>query len=143
MNAHDEIDEKLLAVGHSVARLSRPAAPEGLAARTLARVASATRRRIWILRPITNPFARIAAAAAILMVVLPLSDLEFAQNVGTGIEQRVGGRMVDRVEMLMDDVLPRGAPDGYSQTELDAFNNVSGTNKNAVRQVKVSKPRRV
>ena len=137
---------RLLEAGQAVARLPRAQIPEGLAARTLARVAAAmplsVRKRIWILRPITNPFARCAAAAAILLLLVPLSDLDFARAVGIKIEDNVvGRRVVDRMENIMDDVLPRGAPSGYLQSELDAFNNVQSTNKSALKiQVRVSKP---
>ena len=139
-------EARLLEAGKAVARLPRARAPEGLAARTLARVAAAmplgVRKRLWILRPITNPFARCAAAAAILLLLVPLSDLDFARTVGSTIEADVvGRRIVDRMENIMDDVLPRGAPGGYSQTELDAFNNVQSTNKSALKiQVRTAKP---
>ena len=132
------VNPRLLEAGDAVARLPRIPAPPGLAARTLARINTAMlltpRKRAWILRPITNPFARCAAAAAILLLLAPLSDLEFARNMGSKIESDlVGQRVVDHVEDIMDDVLPRSAASGYSQFELDAFNNVQSTNKSALR----------
>lgn len=139
-------EPRLLKAANAVANLPRIPVPAGLAARTLARIDAALpltpRRRAWILRPITNPFARCAAAAAILLLLAPLSDLEFARNMGAKIESDlVGQRVVDRMENIMDDVLPRGTASGYSQFELDAFNNVQSTNKRALKiQVRTAKP---
>lgn len=147
MSSDDDLkfDAQMLEAGNAVARLSRPKVPQGLAARTLARIAAASapvRQRLWLFRPITNPSARCAAAAAILMALVPLSDIELAGHIGSRIEDRVVGRQVmDRVETIMDGVLPRGLPNGYSQADLDAVSNSHSTNRRALKiQVRSVKP---
>jgi hypothetical protein len=102
-------DPKLIKAGEAVARLPRPQPPQGLAARTMARISSSykpVRRVFWMIRPITHPLARIAAAAIIIYMLFPLTDVDLGSKLGMQIEQNIiGHSMGDRVEALMDGVL--------------------------------------
>jgi len=113
-------DPKLLRAGDAVARMSRPSAPSGLAARTLARISARfpVKRVFWMMRPITHPVARIAAAALIIYTLAPLTDLDFASKLGAELEQHVFGKRVeDRVEAFVDGVLI----EHYSTSETDGY----------------------
>ena len=102
-------DPKLIKAGEAVARLSRSQPPQGLAARTLARISTSykpVKRVFWMLRPITHPLARIAAAAIIIYMLFPLTDVDLGSRLGMQIEQHIiGHSMSDRVEALLDGVL--------------------------------------
>lgn len=121
---NDELnDPKLREAGAAVARLDRPGAPAGLAARTVARVLAELKpvKKTWmVLRPITNPFARVSAAAAIMLVLFPMTSVDMAAPLGSGIEERIVGReVINRVEHFVDRVLTRTGPASYSQYDLD------------------------
>jgi len=127
----DIFDADELIAGRAVASLPRPKAPADLASRTLARIAASApvKRTLWLLRPITNPFARCAAAAGIMLAVFPMTDLDMADKLGPRIEDRVvGSHVVDRVEIIVDDLLPTNS-ESYSQGELDALLNVRPASK--------------
>lgn len=108
MDTDDLNDPTLMRAGDAVARLSRPQAPAGLAARTLARISERlpVKKVFWMLRPITHPIARIAAAALIIYALAPLTDMDIASRLGSQIEQHVIGRTLgDHVEAFVDGVL--------------------------------------
>lgn len=117
-------DPRLLKAGNAVARLSRPTPPPDLVGRTLARIAAGykpVKRVFWMLRPITNPLARIAAVAAIICTLTPMTDLNLADPLGRNIENKIIGRQgTDRLEGIVDSILVRNGTPSYSQPELDA-----------------------
>ncbi len=126
-------DPKLIRAGESVARLSRPQPPAGLAARTLARISASYQKPIkkvfWMLRPITHPVARVAAAAMIIYALAPMTDLDVASQLGVQIERHVTGHVFENhVEALVDSVI---SSPGDSQPYLDSFMGVQRTNSNA------------
>ena len=122
-------DPKLLRAGEAVARLSHPEAPQGLAARTMARISSSykpVKRVFWLLRPITHPLARIAAAALIIYMLFPMTDVDLGARLGMQIEQNFMGHVVgDRVEALVDGVLTNHNYTTDSQAYLDSFMGVN------------------
>ena len=132
-------DPKLLSAGEAVARLSRPQPPEGLAARTLARISSSykqpVRKVFWMLRPITHPLARIAAAALIIYMLFPMTDVDVGGQLGMQLEQHViGHAMGDRVEALVDGVLTNHISTTDSKGYLDSFMGVNNAqNKKGAR----------
>jgi hypothetical protein len=145
MNQDDELTEpELLNAGRAVAGLSRPAPPAGLAARTLAYVVAQcapVRKRLWILRPITHPLARVLAAAGIMLTLFPMTTLDLAAPLGTRIEEHVVGRkVVDRVEGLVDRLLVRNGPASYSQADLDAVVGVVRVPANSVQRFHSVRP---
>ena len=107
-------DPTLEQAGEAVARLSRPLPPAGLAARTLARISGScapVKRIFWMLRPITHPIARIAAAALIIYTLAPMTDMEIGSHLGSQLEEHVLGSTVeDPVEHFVDGVLTHYAP---------------------------------
>jgi hypothetical protein len=122
-------DPRLLRAGAAVARLSRPDAPAGLAARTLARISEQyqpIKRVFWMIRPITHPVARIAAAALIIYALAPMTDLDIASRLGVQIEQHVlGASLENHVEALVDNVLIRQEiRPTEAQPYLDSFMGV-------------------
>jgi hypothetical protein len=122
-------DPQLVRAGEAVARLSRPQAPAGLAARTLARISQQykpIKRVFWMLRPITHPIARIAAAALIIYALAPMTDMDIASRLGVQIERHVLGSVVeDHVEALVDNVLiHHDISTGESKSYLDSFMGV-------------------
>src|SRR5258708_7133510 len=126
MNTNDELnDPKLIRAGEAVARLPHPTPPEGLAARTLARISSSNKpvkRVFWLLRPTTNPLARIAAAAIIIYMLFPMTDVDLGARLGMQIEQNIMGHAVgDRVEAIVDGVLTNHNNTAESQGNLDWF----------------------
>ena len=125
-------DPKLIRAGESVARLSRPSAPAGLATRTLARISAQCKpikKVFWMLRPITHPVARVAAAAMIIYALAPMTDLDVASQLGVQIERHVTGHVFENhVEALVDSVI---SSPGDSQPYLDSFMGVQRTNSNA------------
>ena len=142
----NELEPELLAAGRSVARLRRAKAPAGLLDRTLERLAKfpAERPKMWILRPITHPMARFAAAAMLMAMVHSFTYPDVASAVGSRIEHNiVGSKMVDRVEQIVDEIVPSNA-EGYSQYELDMYTgtyNVNTTSANARRRPTTAKAR--
>jgi hypothetical protein len=124
-----DLDENLLRLGDSISGLSRPTPPAGLAARTMAHIQAnlkPAKRVFWLLQPITNPVARVAAAAAIVAMLFPLTDFETGATLGRGIENRLGARVTDSIESMVDNVLVQTTGPGvYSQTYLDSFMGVN------------------
>lgn len=114
-------------LGSRISALSRPTPPDNLTAKTVAFVQAncpPKKRSTWLLRPITHPIARVAAAAVIVLILTPLTDLETAASLGARIEQRViGPRMMDKLEVFMDPVLPTS--ENYSQPYFDSFLGVN------------------
>ena len=136
-------DPKLIRAGELVARLSRPSAPAGLAARTLARISASYQKPIkkvfWMLRPITHPVARVAAAAMIIYALAPMTDLDVASRLGVQIERHVTGHVFENhVEALVDSVI---SSPGDSQPYLDSFMGVPRTNTNNAHHVNVRRTR--
>jgi len=121
----DLTDADSVRAGEAVARLPQPEPPHGLASRTVARVikeCQPIRKVIWLLRPITNPLARLAAAALIIVTLTPMTDLDMADPLGARIEhQLIGRRLADRIEVFVDRLLVIHGPPYYSQDDLDAF----------------------
>jgi len=118
-------DRALRRAGEAVARLASVEPPPDLVARTLAHVAAGykpVKRAFWLFRPIFNPLARFAAAAAIIILLVPMTDLNLATPLGRRIEERIiGSRATDRLEGFIDGLLVRnGAPD-YPEYELEAL----------------------
>lgn len=124
----DLSDPRLARMGEALSNLPRPTPPPDLVARTLARIASQykpVKRVIWLLRPITHPLARVAAAAVIIYTLTPMTDLDMADPIGRNIEQSVIGRQgTDKLEGFVDNLLVRNGPSTYSQSELDAMMGV-------------------
>lgn len=144
-NKKDWLEPELQLAGSAVARLSRPKVPAGLLERTLdcAALIKPLRKKLWLLRPITHPLARVAAVAMLMSMVAtaPLTDMDTVDSVGRRVEYSVvGTKNVDRFEQLMDGVLAKISTDGYSQDELDAVTGISNTNPTMTR-AKALKPR--
>ena len=118
-------DPALRRAGEAVAQLPSEDPPPDLVARTLARIAASykpVKRVFWMFRPIFNPVARFAAAAAIIVALLPMADLNLATPLGTRIESRIiGPENTDNIEDFVDDLLVRNGPPVYPQYELDAW----------------------
>ncbi|MCY3021384.1 MAG: hypothetical protein NTW87_20410 [Planctomycetota bacterium] len=122
----DDLQEpELVRAGAEVARLPKLEPPPDLVARTLARLTAGykpVKRLFWLLRPIYNPVARVAAAAIIIVTMLPMADLNMATPLGARIEQRIiGRRAADRIEVFIDKLLLRNGPPKYSQYELQEW----------------------
>ncbi|HYG75885.1 MAG TPA: hypothetical protein VEK08_12855 [Planctomycetota bacterium] len=121
----DEItDHELARVGESLARLSPEKPPHDLVARTLERISQEykpVKRVFFLLRPITHPLARLAAAATIILTLSPLTDITVADHLGSNIESRIIGRhATDRIELFVDKLLVRNGAPAYTQEDLDA-----------------------
>lgn len=121
-------DETLRRAADAVGALPKAEPPADLASRTVARVVKECRqfqRRVWLLRPITHPLARFAAAALIILTLTPMTSLNIAAPLGSKIEERIIGRqMTDRIEDFVDGLLVIHGPASYSQTDLDEFMGV-------------------
>jgi len=117
-------DLALRRAGEAVARLAPVEPPPDLVARTLARVAAGckpVKRAFWLFRPIFNPLARLAAAAAIILLLAPMTDLNLATPLGRRIEERIIGRHVtDHLEGFIDGLLVRNGAPNYPEYELEA-----------------------
>ncbi|MGD0091857.1 MAG: hypothetical protein ABSE73_18235 [Planctomycetota bacterium] len=124
-NRYEPEDPALRRAGEAVARLDKPEPPPDLVTRTLARIAASYRpvkRAFWLFRPIFNPVARLAAAAAIVLLLVPMTDLNLATVLGARIEERIIGRPgTDHVEDFIDGLLVRNGARGYPQYELEAW----------------------
>ena len=125
MNENDKLDPRLQQAGEAVARLSKATPSSDLVARTMTNIHSKwvpVKRVFWMLRPITHPLARVAAAALIIFTLSSMINMELADPIGSHIERRIVGRtLVGKVENLIDRVLVRNGPPAYLQTELDAL----------------------
>jgi len=142
----NELDA-LRRTGDAVAKLPPVEPPPDLVARTLARIAagySPVKRAFWLFRPIFNPVARFAAAAAIILLLLPMADLTLATPLGTRIEERIIGRdATDEIEDFVDDLLVRNGPPNFPQYELDALIGVPRPSFMPIRRPQAAKPNRV
>ena len=118
-------EEDLAHLGEKLAHLSSPKPPSRLVSRTLARISAQCKpikRVFWMLRPITNPLARIVAAATIIYALAPMTDLDWADPLGARIEQHLGRHTTDNIEGFVDNMLINHTTTGnYTQSELDAF----------------------
>jgi len=118
-------DPALRRAGEAVARLAAVEPPPDLVARTLTRVAAGwkpVKRAFWLFRPIFNPVARFAAAAAIIVLLMPMTDLNLATPLGKRIEERIiGRRATDHLECFIDGLLVRNGAPSYTEYELDAL----------------------
>lgn len=122
----DGLDDPVLRrAGECVARLTPEEPLPDLVARTVARVAAGygpVKRVFWLVRPIFNPVARLAAAAAIIVILLPMTDLNLATPLGLRIENRIiGSEATDDIEDFVDALLVRNGPPNYTQYELEAW----------------------
>lgn len=129
---NDGLNDELRALGAEVGGLPSVEPLAGLAARTLDRVrqeCKPVKKVFFMLRPITNPIARLSAAAAIVFLVLSLADMDTADRLGSRIEQRILGRaMTDRVEGIVDNLLVRYSNNNYSQAYLDVYMDTQAPN---------------
>jgi hypothetical protein len=118
-------DPALRRAGEAVARLAAVEPPPDLVARTLSRVAAGwkpVKRAFWLFRPIFNPVARFAAAAAIVVLLIPMADLNLATPLGKRIEERIIGKhATDHLEAFIDGLLVRNGAPCYTEYELDAL----------------------
>ena len=127
-----EVDDPVLrGAGEAVARLAAVEPPPGLAARTLARLTAGcqpVKRAFWLFRPIFNPLARLAAAAAIIFLLAPMTDLNMATPLGMRIEGVIGVRATDHLEGFIDSLLVRNGVPDYPEYELEAVIGVRRPN---------------
>jgi len=110
MNENHDLPPELLCVGERVAALPGEAPRPGLAQRTLSRIARAAgsvqKESRWWLRNITHPAARIAAAVLLIALVGLFTNRSSAERIGRWVEQLIGATATDRIENLVDQVLP-------------------------------------
>jgi len=140
-------DPALRRAGDAVAQLPPVEPPADLVSRTMARIAAGyqpVRRVFWLFRPIFNPVARVAAAAAIILLLLPMADLNLATPLGSRIENRIIGHdATDDLEDFVDAWLIRNGPPDYAQYELDAWIGVPRPSFVPVRRASASRNNRV
>ena len=112
MNEKTELNEELLDIGRRVEALPHPQPPGGLVTRTLVCIEKAVDARIiqpvkkvWWLRPITHPFARLVAALLLVSTLACLSDVDRAERVGHFMGRLMGDRTTERLEVIVDRVL--------------------------------------
>lgn len=121
-------DPALARAAQAVAGLPRAEPPGDLAVRTMRRISAEcqpVKKVVWLLRPITNPIARLAAAAVIIFTLTPMTDLDMAEPLGSGIQNRIiGQRMAERFETFVDRLLVMNGTQPYPQAQLDAFMGV-------------------
>ncbi len=120
----DTLDPRLSAAGRAVQALPCEQPPRDLIARTLAHIANnyqkPVKRVFWMLRPITHPLARFAAAAVIIAALFPMTDLNIADPIGKQIEKRIFGHAATtHIERMLDRFLVRHYPANCSQEDLD------------------------
>ena len=131
----DNLDPEMAELAQKLSNMRPVEAPKDLVARTVDRVMKLRQpvKRVFILlRPITHPLARIAAAACIIFVLSPLTDIDQAAPLGSKIEERIiGAEVTDSVEVIVDDLLITTRPGTYQQSDLDAMMGV--THSNSVR----------
>ena len=145
MHAHEDLDPELAKVGEAAANVPYEGPPADLVSRTLARISSGVipvKRVFWMLRPITHPLARIAAAALIIFAFAPMLDINLADPLGSRIEARIiGSKTAAHIEGLLDRVLTSQG-NSYSQDDLDSVMGIRRPNFVPVRRVSVSSSRR-
>lgn len=143
---YDDLSPELARLGKAVEHLPKDAPPADLVARTLSRISAGYRpikRVFWLLRPITHPLARVAAAAIIIAAFAPMTDMNLADPLGARIEARIiGSETADRFEGFLDSVLYRHG--SYSQDELDSVIGIRRPTFTPVRRmtVAIAKPNR-
>ncbi len=137
---NDDLSPELARLGEQVANLPGVTPPADLVARTLSRISSSykpVKRVFWMLRPITNPLARVAAAAMIIAGLAPMMDMNVAEPLGAKIEASIIGReAADHVEDFIDGMLRPGKT--YSQDELDATIGIRRPDFKPVRRVSLN-----
>jgi len=149
MQDHDKIEDAsgmgdlgdLGKLGSRISALSRPAPSANLAAKTVAYVQAncpPKKRSSVLFQSITNPAARVAAAAVIVLLLSPLTDLETAASLGSRIEQRLSPQVMNKLEAFMDPVLPTSG-ENYSDPYFDSF---LGFDRPAAPRKVVAKPNR-
>lgn len=117
MNERNELSKDLLEIGRRVEALPHPQSPPGLVARTLACIEKTVDlklvqpvKKVWWLRPITHPFARLVAALMLIATLACLSDIDRAERVGHFMSRLMGSRTTDRIEVIVDRVLSTFGP---------------------------------
>ena len=111
-----ELSPELQRIGEAVARMPRSQPPADLNRRTLERAEKSLReapppsrsiefRLRWWRREITNPFARLAAMLALLVVLGLITNLDTAERLGKFTERLLGTRTTDHIETLVDRML--------------------------------------
>jgi hypothetical protein len=137
---NDDLSPELARLGEQVANLPGETPPSDLVARTLSRISTSykpVKRVFWMLRPITNPLARVAAAAMIIAGLAPMMDMNVAEPLGAKIEASIIGReAADQVEDFIDGMLRPGKT--YSQDELDATIGIRRPDFKPVRRVSLN-----
>lgn len=137
---HEGLSIEQIRAGEAVQALPRPQPPRDLAARTMARIGACkpVKRVFLLLRPITHPLARLAAAILIIYSLAPMTDLDIATPLGRGIEKNVlGSAATDRIEGFVDNMLVQHGPASYSW-DPDDFMGVRRTNRTFSRAAKKS-----
>jgi len=129
------VPPELLETGKFVRRLPLVPVPDDLAERTVARVYSqaeaelkATGARRWWLRPITHPWARVAAAGILLAVVVALSNVNTGERVGRFFERLMGPNTTEQLEQLVDRVLNTIGPKNVHVETETLVNQTPGPN---------------
>lgn len=112
MKENPDLDRELLDIGRCVEALPHPQPPAGLVARTLACIEKTVDvriiqpvKKVWWLRPITHPFARLVAALLLISTLACLSDIDRAERVGHFMSRLMGDRTAERIEIIVDRVL--------------------------------------
>ncbi len=135
----DDLSPELARVGKAVASLPMETPPSDLVARTLSRISAGckpVKRVFWLLRPITHPLARVAAAAMIMAALAPMIGMNVADPLGRRIESSItGSKTTDHVEDFIDGMMRRNP---YSQDELDAVVGIPRPEFKPVRRVSLN-----
>jgi len=112
MNENPELSNELMDLGRRIEALPHPQPPEGLVARTLACIERTVEvrivqpvKKVWWLRPITHPFARLVAALLLVSTLACLGDIDRAERVGQFMSRFMGTRTTERLEVIVDRVL--------------------------------------
>lgn len=128
MNENPELNDELLNIGRQIEALPHPQPPKSLVARTLACIEKTVDirivqpvKKVWWLRPITHPIARLVAALLLISTLALLADIDRAERVGQFMSRLMGARTTERLEVLVDRVLL-------------SFGPVSDVDKDVVRQ---------
>jgi len=128
MSENPELNDDLMDVGRRIQALPHPRPSEGLVARTLACIEKTVDvrivqpvKKVWWLRPITHPFARLVAALLLISTLAILADSDRAERVGQFMSRLMGTRATERLEVFVDRVLL-------------SFGPVSDVEKDTVRQ---------
>src|SRR5436305_6365704 len=108
---NEDLSPEMMRAAEAMSKLSPIDPPKDLVTRTLALISASykpVKRVFWLLRPITHPLARIAAAAVIIFSFALMIDMNLADPLGSRIESLIIGRQTaDRFEGLLDRVLVR------------------------------------